>query len=68
MSKQKIRSNSFNCLVCGKIEKKIRRNKEFQLERGNLLSFVSSAAERMVLPGGSKLEKKSVKLTIQTHL
>ena len=36
MSEQKFWSD-FNRLYCGKIEKNIRRNMEFQQEHGNLL-------------------------------
>ena len=49
MSKQKIRSNSFNCLVCGVAKEK----KVFAATWSfNKSVEISSAVERMLLPGG----------------
>ena len=51
MSKRKIWSD-FNRLECGKREKNIRRTWSF-----NKRLEISSSVEKMVLPGGSKLEE-----------
>ena len=53
MSKQKIRSNSFNCLVCGKREKVFDARWSFKSVE------ISSAVERMLLPGGYLPVKKN---------
>ena len=60
MSKQKI-WRDFNRLECGKTEKIFTGTWSF-----NKRVEISSSVERMVLHGGSKLEK--IKLTMQTYL